>query len=61
VVALTDGALSLVSDSPIDGFTTRVKHDKADRVEVEFTNDDTTWRIRIDLVDGVPVVETSQH
>jgi cytoskeletal protein RodZ len=61
VVALTDGALSLVSDSPIDGFTTKVKHDKADRVEVEFSDGDTTWRIRIDLVDGVPVVETSQH
>lgn len=61
VVAVTDGALSLVSDAPADGFTTTVKHDRADRVEVEFSDGDTTWRIRVDLVDGSPVVETSQH
>jgi hypothetical protein len=61
VVAVTDGALSLVSDAPADGFTTRVKHDRADRVEVEFSDGSTTWRIRVDLVNGSPVVETSQH
>ncbi|MBI4933368.1 MAG: hypothetical protein HY828_05785 [Actinobacteria bacterium] len=60
VVAVTNGDLSLVSDAPADGFTTEVKHDRADRVEVEFSDGSTTWRIRVDLVDGSPVVEISQ-
>lgn len=61
VVKVTDGALSLVSDAPADGFTTTVKHDRADRVEVEFSDGSTTWRIRVDLVNGVAVVQTTQH
>ncbi len=61
VVVVTDGALSLVSESPANGFTTNVKHDRPDRVEVEFSDGSTTWRIRVDLVNGVAVVQTSQH
>jgi hypothetical protein len=61
VVAVDNGALSLVSDAPAAGFTTKVKHDRGDRVEVEFSDGSTTWRIRVDLVNGNPVVETTQH
>jgi cytoskeletal protein RodZ len=61
VVNVTDGALSLVTTTPADGFTTNVKHDRSDRVEVEFSDGSTTWRIRIDLVNGVAVVQTTQH
>jgi hypothetical protein len=62
IVVVTDnGALSLVSTSPAAGFTEKVKHDKADRVEVEFSDGSTTWRIRVDLVNGSAVAEITQH
>lgn len=60
-VAVVDGSLNLVGISPAAGFTADVKHQRADRVEVEFNGDGTTWRIRIDLKDGTPQVEVSSH
>ena len=61
VVRLADGALSLVSSAPAPGFSADVHDDGATRVEVRFSNGSTEWRIRVDLVNGQPVPEVTQH
>ena len=38
------------------------RHDTGpDRVEVRFTSNTTEWRIRVDLVNGQPVEQITQH
>jgi hypothetical protein len=60
-VKLENGALSIVSTKAASGYT-EARHDTGpDRVEVRFTNATTEWRIRVDLVNGEMVEETTQH
>ena len=60
-VKLENGALSIVSTNVASGYTEE-RHDTGpDRVEVRFTSDKTEWRIRVDLVNGEMVEETTQH
>ena len=60
-VKLENGALSIVSTQAAAGYSEE-RHDTGpDRVEVRFTNDKGEWRIRVDLVNGQPVEETTQH
>lgn len=61
VVKLDNGALSIVSTQPASGYTEE-RHDTGpDRVEVRFTNDTGEWRIRVDLVNGEAVEQTTQN
>jgi hypothetical protein len=60
VVQITAGAVSLVSNTPADGFTANVHDDGPDRVEVRFDRGDTEWRIRVDVVNGQLVAEITQ-
>jgi hypothetical protein len=60
-VRVADGALSIVSSAPAPGYTEE-RHDTGpDRVEVRFHNADGEWRIRVDLVNGEVVEETTHH
>jgi hypothetical protein len=60
-VKLEHGALSIVSTQAAAGYSEE-RHDTGpDRVEVRFTNTTTEWRIRVDLVNGELVEETTQH
>ena len=60
-IKVDNGALSIVSTQAAAGYSEE-RHDTGpDRVEVRFTNDKTEWRIRVDLVNGQPVEETTQH
>ncbi|MCE9620780.1 MAG: hypothetical protein K8R99_00370 [Actinomycetia bacterium] len=58
-VRLQGGALTLISQSAIDGFSIDVQHSAGDRVEVRFESSNHRTRIRIDLKDGavVPSIE----
>jgi hypothetical protein len=53
--------ISLASSAPAAGFTPEVHDNGPTRVEVRFTNGGTEWRIRVDLVGGQLVAETTQH
>ena len=60
-VKLDHGALSIISTNVASGYTEE-RHDTGpDRVEVRFKSDKTEWRIRVDLVNGEMVEETTQH
>ncbi|HEY3673263.1 MAG TPA: hypothetical protein VGN51_20170 [Acidimicrobiia bacterium] len=61
VVRLADGAASLVSDSPAAGYSAEVHDNGPSRVEVRFSNGNTEWRIRVDVVNGQLVSEVTQH
>jgi hypothetical protein len=56
-----NGQVSLLSASATAGFATEVHDNGPTRVEVRFTNGNTEWRIRVDLVDDNLVPEVSQH
>lgn len=58
-VRLANGVLSLQGTSPTSGYSTEIKENRADRVEVIFTNGDHETKIRVDLVNGsmVPRVD----
>jgi len=60
-VKVENGALSIVSTSTAPGYSEERHDDGPDRVEVRFTSATTEWRIRVDLVNGLPVEETTQH
>jgi hypothetical protein len=60
-VSLANGQLSLVSAAPMPGFSETVKHDRADRVEVEFSDGSVVWRIRVDLQNGQLSVQTTPN
>ena len=54
-------ALSIVSTQAASGYSEE-RHDTGpDRVEVRFTSNTTEWRIRVDLVNGQPVEQITQH
>lgn len=60
-VRLEAGAVSLVSSRAAPSFNEE-RHDAGpDRVEVRFSNGTTEWRIRVDVVNGELVEETTQH
>ena len=61
VVAFSNGQVSLVSNAPADGFTAEVHDNGPTRVEVRFTNAQTEWRIRVDVVNGQLVPEITRH
>ena len=61
VVRLLDGQASLVSSSPSPGFSAEVSDNGPTRVEVRFSNGQTEWRIRVDVVNGELVPDISQH
>jgi hypothetical protein len=61
IVLLADGQVSLVSSAPASGFAADVHDNGPTRVEVRFTNGQTEWRIRVDVVDGQLVPEITQH
>ena len=58
-----DGAstVSLASSSPAAGFTAEVHDNGPTRVEVRFSNGQTEWRIRVDVVNGALQPEITQH
>ena len=58
-VRLANGALSLQGTSAASGYSTEIKQNRADRVEVIFTDGDHETKIRVDLVNGsmVPRVD----
>jgi hypothetical protein len=60
-VTVANNALALAGTTPATGFTANTKHDRSDRVEVEFSNGSVTWVIRIDLKDGVVTSEITSH
>ena len=60
-VQLDNGALSLVSATPAEGFHIDSSTDRADRVEVRFRSDTHDSRIRIDLVNGSPVPQITEN
>src|SRR5262249_9440790 len=51
--------ISLASSAPAAGFTPEVHDNGPTRVEVRFTSGGTEWRIRVDLVGGQLVAETT--
>jgi hypothetical protein len=53
--------ISLASSSPAAGFTAEVHDNGPTRVEVRFSNGQTEWRIRVDVVNGVLQPEITQH
>jgi hypothetical protein len=65
VVAVNGSSISLVSSSPAAGFGAEVHDNGPSRVEVRFfgsgTDDDTEWRIRIELGAGGLTSEITQH
>ncbi|HEX5586754.1 MAG TPA: hypothetical protein VFZ17_05560 [Acidimicrobiia bacterium] len=60
-VELANGALAIVSTSTAPGYTQEIHDSGPSRVEVRFRNDDGEWRVRVDLVDGQMVEETTHH
>jgi hypothetical protein len=54
-------SVSLVSNSPAAGFTAAVHDNGPTRVEVRFSNGQTEWRIRVDVVNGQLQPEITQH
>lgn len=62
-VSVTDGRLTLLGTAPADGWEERVDQRKqeADRVRVEFTDGDITWRIEIRIEGGQLREEITQH
>ena len=61
VVHRAGDTISLASSTPVAGFAREVHDDGPTRVEVRFKGDETEWRIRVDLVNGELVAETTQH
>jgi hypothetical protein len=61
VVTFAGGEVSLSSSSPAAGYTAEVHDNGPARVEVRFSNGQTEWRIRVDVVDGQLVPEVTQH
>lgn len=55
------GTVSLASSSPAPGFTAEVHDNGPTRVEVRFSNGQTEWRIRVDVVNGALQPEITQH
>ena len=53
--------VSLASSSPAAGFTAEVHDNGPTRVEVRFSNGQTEWRIRVDVVNGALQPEITQH
>jgi hypothetical protein len=60
-VSVTDGVLSLTSNSPAAGFSAEVQDNGPSRVEVRFSDGQTEWRIRIELGSGGLTSEITQH
>jgi hypothetical protein len=60
-VQVANNALALAGTTPANGFTATTKHDRGDRVEVEFTDGSVTWVIRVDLKHGVITSEITTH
>jgi hypothetical protein len=61
LVRLSNGEASLVSSSPAAGYSAETHDNGPTRVEVRFSNGQTEWRIRVDVVDGQLVSEVTQH
>jgi len=60
-VKLENGSLSIVSTQAAAGYSEE-RHDTGpDRVEVRFTSNTPEWRIRVDVVNGQPVEQITQH
>lgn len=53
--------VTLSKTAAAPGYTPEVHDNGPSRVEVRFSNGDTEWRIRVDLVDGQLVPEVSEH
>jgi hypothetical protein len=53
--------VSLASSSPAAGFTAAVHDNGPTRVEVRFSDGQTEWRIRVDVVNGALAPEITQH
>ena len=61
VVHRSGSTISLGSSTPAAGYTQEVHDNGPTRVEVRFSNGQTEWRIRVDLVNGELRAETTQH
>ena len=61
VVHRSGSTISLGSSTPAAGYTQEVQDNGPARVEVRFSNGQTEWRIRVDLVNGELRAETTQH
>lgn len=61
VVNFDGSVVSLSSSSPAAGFTAAVHDNGPTRVEVRFTDGQTEWRIRVDVVNGALQPEITQH
>jgi hypothetical protein len=61
VVHRSGSTISLGSSTPATGYTQEVHDNGPTRVEVRFSNGQTEWRIRVDLVNGELEAETTQH
>ena len=61
VVAFSNGQVSLVSNTPAAGFGAEIHDNGPTRVEVRFTNGQTEWRIRVDVVNGQLVPDVTQN
>jgi hypothetical protein len=57
VVRLSDGVVSLVSQTAAPGYSADVHDNGPTRVEVRFSNGQTEWRIRVDVENGRLVPE----
>ena len=56
------GRIALTGVSPAAGFSDEIHENGPTRVEVRFSNGDTEWRIRVDVVNGVvQPPEITQH
>jgi hypothetical protein len=61
VVHRSGSTISLGSSTPAAGYTQEVHDNGPTRVEVRFSNGQTEWRIRVDLVNGELEPEVTQH
>jgi hypothetical protein len=61
VVLLSNGQVSLVSNTPAAGYSAEIDDNGPSRVEVRFTSGQTEWRIRIELDSGALTSEITQH
>jgi len=61
-VDFVDGRASLRSSAPAPGYRDEVHDTGPSRIEVRFSNGETEWRIRVDVVDGhLQPAEITQH
>jgi hypothetical protein len=60
-VKIANGALSIVTTEPAPGYAAESHDTGPDRVEIRFKNGDTEWRIRVELSNGEPTAEVTQH